>query len=220
MRAGWAAVVLLLALATDGAAADARRPDAGRLVDTVVAEVAARAITLSDVALARALGVLGLEPSTEPISDAALAKYLDAQLALHEATHLAIEVTAADIDRAWEEAGGTALADRFARVGIAPGWARRLLEEDLRVTRFVELRFRSFAFVTEFDVDEALGPGQHDEATRASTRDRLRAEMIAKAVAAWQEDARQRIPIRRVPGVTGPWPTPFTLEPAGGQPRK
>jgi hypothetical protein len=156
MRAGWAAVVLLLALATDGAAADARRPDAGTLVDTVVAEVAARAITLSDVALARALGVLGLEPSTEPISDAALAKYLDAQLALHEATHLAIEVTAADIDRAWEEAGGTALADRFARVGIAPGWARRLLEEDLRVTRFVELRFQSFACVTEFDVDEAL----------------------------------------------------------------
>jgi hypothetical protein len=43
--------------------------------------------------------------------------------------------------------------------------------------------------------------------------------MIAKAFVSWQEDARQRIPIRRVPDVTGPWPTPFTLEPAGGQPR-
>ena len=219
MRVGWAAVGLLLALVIDGEAIDARRPDAGTLVDTVVAEVAGRAITLSDVGLARALGVLGLEPSTAPITDAELGKYLDAQLAVREATQLAIEVPAADVDRAWEEAGGAALAARLARVGIAPAWARRLLEEDLRVDRFVELRFRSFAFVTDFDVDEALGPGQHDEATRASTRDRLRAEMIAKAFVSWQEDARQRIPTRRVPDVTGPWPTPFTLEPAGGQPR-
>ncbi len=212
MRAGWAAVALVLALVTDGAAADARRPDAGTLVDTVVAEVAGRAVMLSDVALARALGVLGLEPSTAPITDAELAKYLDAQLAVREATQIAIEVPAADIDRAWEQAGGAGLAARLARAGIAPAWARRLLEENRRLDRFMELRFRSFAFVTDFDVDEALGPGQHDEATRASTRARLRDEMIAKAFAAWREDARQRIPIQRVPDVTGPWPAPFTLE--------
>lgn len=212
MRAGWAATVLVLALVTDGPAADARRPDAGPLVDTVVADVAGRAVMLSDVALARALGVLGLEPSTAPITDAELAKYLDAQLAVREATQLAIEVTAADVDQAWEQAGGATLAARLARAGIAPAWARRLLEEDRRVDRFVELRFRSFAFVTDFDVDEALGPGQHDEATRTRTRARLRDEMIAKAFAAWQGDARQRIPIHRVPDVTGPWPPPFTLE--------
>lgn len=32
----------------------------------------------------------------------------------------------------------------------------------------------------------------------------------------WQEDARQRIPIRLEPGVTGPWSAPVTLSPEAG----
>ena len=176
-------------------------------------------VMLSDVALARALGVLGLEPSAGPITDAELARYLDAQLAVREATQLDIEVPAADVDRAWESAGGAVLAARLEAVGIDPAWARRLLEADLRVERFIDLRFRAFAFVTDFDVDEALGPGSHDEATRARTRDRLRADMVARAFAAWKTDARQRVPIRRVPGVTGPWPRPSrsVRNPAGSE---
>jgi hypothetical protein len=98
-------------------------------------------------------------------------------------------------------------------VDVDPAWARRLLESNLRVERFIDLRFRDFAFVTDFDVDEALGPGVHDEAARTRARDRLRAEMVARAFAAWKEDARQRTPIRRIPGVTGPWPAPFSLGP-------
>ena len=54
----------LLALVADRAGS-ATRPTV-RLVDTVVAEVGSRPVMLSDVALARALGVLGLEPSTAP----------------------------------------------------------------------------------------------------------------------------------------------------------
>lgn len=204
MRAGLVALFLLV-LAGIGHTADVR------LVDTVIAEIGARSVMLSDVALARALGVLGLEPSAGPITEADLANYLDAQLAVHEATQLAIEVPAADVDRAWSRAGGASLETRLSAVGIDPAWARQLLEADLRVQRFVDLRFRSFAFVTDFEVDEALGPGPHDEATRAQTRDRLRAEMIDRALTAWKEDARQRIPIRPVPRVTGPWPAPFTL---------
>ena len=82
--------------------------------------------------------------------------------------------------------------------------------------RFIDLRFRAFAFVTDFDVDEALGPGAHDEATRARTRERLRADMVTRAFTDWQQEARQRVPIKRVPGVTGPWPAPFTLDAAAG----
>jgi hypothetical protein len=210
MRGWWCAVVALLVITGASDAAD------GRLMDAVLAEVGSRPVTLSDVVLARALGVLGLEPSAGPLTDPDLARYLDAQLAVREATQLAIEVSAADVDRAWEVAGGADLAARLAAVGIDPAWARRLLEADLRVERFVDLRFRAFAFVTEFDVDEALGPGSHDEATRARTRDRLRADKIAQAFAAWKEDARQRVTIRRVPGVTGPWPPPFSLGPGLG----
>jgi len=204
------AVLALLAIAGVSDAADVR------LMDSVLAEVDSRPVTLSDVALARALGVLGLEPSAGPITDTELERYLEAQLALREAGQLAVEVSSADVDRAWESAGGAALAARLEAVGIEPVWARRLLEADLRVDRFVDLRFRAFAFVTEFDVDEVLGPGSHDAATRARTRERLRAAKIAEAFATWKEDVRQRISIRQLPGVTGPWPAPFSLGPGPG----
>lgn len=204
------AVLALLAIAGVSDAADVR------LMDSVLAEVDSRPVTLSDVALARALGVLGLEPSAGPITDAEVARYLEAQLVLREAGQLAVEVSATDVDRAWEAAGGAALAARLEAVGIEPVWARRLLEADLRVDRFVDLRFRAFAFVTEFDVDEVLGPGSHDAATRARTRERLRAAKIAEAFATWKEDVRQRISIRQLPGVTGPWPAPFSLGPGPG----
>ena len=204
------AVLALLAIAGVSDAADVR------LMDSVLAEVDSRPVTLSDVALARALGVLGLEPSAGPVTDTELERYLEAQLALREAGQLAVEVPSVDVDRAWELAGGAALAVRLEAVGIEPVWARRLLEADLRVDRFVDLRFRAFAFVTEFDVDEVLGPGSHDAATRARTRERLRAAKIAEAFATWKEDVRQRISIRQLPGVTGPWPAPFSLGPGPG----
>ena len=206
----WCAALALLAAVGVSDAADLR------LMDSVLAEVGSRPVMLSDVALARALGVLGLEPSAGPITDTELERYLEAQLALREAGQLAVEVSSADVDRAWELAGGAALAARLEAVGIEPVWARRLLEADLRVDRFVDLRFRAFAFVTEFDVDEALGPGSHDAATRARTRERLRAAKIAEAFATWKEDVRQRISIRQLPGVTGPWPAPFSLGPGPG----
>ena len=206
----WCAALALLAAVGVSDAADVR------LMDSVLAEVGSRPVMLSDVALARALGVLGLEPSAGPITETELARYLEAQLALREAGQLAVEVSSADVDRAWESAGGAALAARLEAVGIEPVWARRLLEADLRVDRFVDLRFRAFAFVTEFDVDEVLGPGSHDAATRARTRERLRAAKIAEAFATWKEDVRQRISIRQLPGVTGPWPAPFALGPGPG----
>ena len=204
----WLAGLLLIAAAAG--------PADLRVIDEVVAEVASRPVTLSEVTLARALGVLGLEPASGPITEADLAKYLDAQLAVRESAQLAVETSAAEVDQAWERAGGVALAARLTAVGVDPAWARRLIESDVRVQKFIDLRFRAFAFVTDFDVDEALGPGSHDEATRARTRERLRADMVARAFAAWQEDARQRVPMSRIPGVAGPWPAPFTLDAGAG----
>src|SRR5262249_20570952 len=62
------------------------------LVDTVLAEVGSAPVMLSDVSLARALGLLGLEPGPGPITDADLARYLDTQLAVREANQVGIEV--------------------------------------------------------------------------------------------------------------------------------
>jgi hypothetical protein len=211
MRA-WTALIGLAWLAV-GAAGEAAEI---RLVDTVLAEIGSSPVMLSDVTLARALGALGLEPSSGPINDAELDHFLDAQLALREATQLGVDVSAADVDRDWQAGRGAALGPRLEAAGIDPAWARRLLEENLRVERFIDLRFRAFAFVTDFDVDEALGPGPHDEAERGRTRDRLRADMVARAFAAWTKDARQRVSVRRV-AVPGPWSPPFSLGPAAGR---
>src|SRR5262249_26311292 len=84
MRGVWPAVIGLAVLAVAGLGA----AGAAGLVDTVVAEVGTSPIMLSDVTLARALGVLGLEPSDGPVSDAELGRYLDAQLVLREAAQL------------------------------------------------------------------------------------------------------------------------------------
>jgi hypothetical protein len=209
-RAALVGLAVLL-MAPPGLGADAR------VVDMVLAEIAPRPVLLSEVTLARALGVLGLEPSSGPITDADLERYLDAQLAVREAAQVGIEVSAADVEQAWERAGGATLRARLEAAAIDAAWARRLIEADLTLARFVDLRFRAFAFVSDFDVDEALGPGAHDEATRARTRDRLRAEMVARAYAAWTKDARKRVVVRPVPGLTGPWPAPFSLAPSAGK---
>jgi hypothetical protein len=41
--------------------------------------------------------------------------------------------------------------------------------------------------------------------------------VVARSFTAWQEEARQRMPIGRIPGVTGPWPAPFTLDAGSGR---
>ena len=187
-----------------------------RLVDIVLAEIGSSAVMLSDVALARALGVLGLEPSSGPVTEAEVAHFLDTQLAAREATQLGIEVPAGNVDQAWERAGGAALEARLRDVGVDPAWARRLVETDLKVDRFIDVRFRAFAFVTDFDVDEALGPGAHDETARERTRARLQGQKVAQAFAAWQRETRARVAVRLLPDVTGPWPAPFSLVPPVG----
>ena len=152
--------LLALAAGVTTEAADRPADGADRLADAALAEVGDRLITLSDLALARALGLLGLERSDGPLTDGDLDRYMDARLAVSEAIQLGIEVQADDVDRAWEAAGGAALAARLEAVGVGAAWARQLIEDDLRVDRFVDVRFRAFAFVTDADVDEALGPGQ------------------------------------------------------------
>jgi hypothetical protein len=197
------ALLAVLACAATGHAAD------GRPLDATLAVVADSLVSLSDVTLARALGLFGLERSEGPITEAEVERYLDGQLAVREAVQLDIDVPDAEVERAWAAAGGATLAPRLQALGIDPAWARRLVEADLRGRRLLDLRVRSFVFVTEADVDDALGTGPRDEATRARTRARLEAEAAARSQAEWREDARDRIPVRRIPAGPGPWPAPF-----------
>jgi hypothetical protein len=180
-----------------------------RFVDAVLAEVGGTLVTVSDLALARALGLSGLLPSAGSIADAEVERYLDAQLLSIEAARLAIEVSAEDVEQAWQAALARAPAGWFEEAGIEPEWGRRLVEADLRRRRFVELRFRAFAFVTESDVSAALGPGPHDEETQRRVREQLEAERMAGELETWREEARRRTGVRRLPAGSGGVPDPL-----------
>jgi len=53
-------------------------------VDTVLGQVGSRTISASDVALARALGMLGFAPSAAPIERSDVERYVDTLLMLEE----------------------------------------------------------------------------------------------------------------------------------------
>jgi hypothetical protein len=185
----------------------------GRVVDAAVAEIGGAVVTASDVALARALGLFGLTPTRGPITAAEVERHVEGLLLAAEAARLAIEVTAEDMERAWQAALGGGREPWLEARGIERAWARRLVEADVRRRHFAEARFRAFAFVTESDVAAALGPGSHGEAARREARERLEAERVAREIEAWRQDAITRLAVRRV--WPGPGPAPDPLDAPG-----
>ncbi len=179
-----------------------------------MAEVDGAVITASDVALARALSLFGLQPSVEPIRSDDIARIVDTWLMVREAARLRLEIAPDEEAAAWRGAaarlgGETALARWLKDSAIDEAWARRAVTWDLRRRRFVEVRFRAFAFVSEDQVSEELGRGEHGGAAR----DRVRAALVQTAVdrelSAWLQDLRSRSRIWRQTIPPGGIPVPF-----------
>lgn len=194
-------------------------PAAARPVDAILAEVAGVPVAASDIALARALGLFGFEPDGTPIDAVAVRRYVDARLVVRAATELAIAGTPEEREAAWQAAaerlgGATALAAWLDRVAIDAAWARQLIEEDLRWRRFVALRFRALAFVSETEVATQLGPGDHADAEHDRARETLRAAALRRQLDEWLEDARRRTTIRLVLDAADTAPVPFPMPPA------
>jgi hypothetical protein len=180
-----------------------------------VAEVDGAVITASDVALARDLSLFDLQPSAEPIRSGDIARIVDAWLLVREAARLRLEITPDEEAAAWRAAatrieGEAALARWLKGSAIDEAWARRAVAWDLRRRRFVEVRFRAFAFVSEDQVSEALGRGDHGGAAR----DRLRAALVQAAVdrelSAWLQELRSRSRIWRQSIPPEGIPAPFS----------
>ena len=134
----------------------------------MLAQVDSRTIAASDVALARALGVFGLAPSSSPITRAEVDRFVEVLLILAEAGRIGIEVEPAALDVAWAavatRAGGEAALTRWLEENaIDRDWARRLVGEDIVKSKFLDARFAAFVFPDEETVTRELGPGQHDE---------------------------------------------------------
>jgi hypothetical protein len=126
----------LIALATFLALAWVR-PANAVLVDAVVGAVGSTAVSASDIALARALGLFGFTPSEEPIGSADVDHYGAALVAVLEASRLGIGPTRAELDQAWtgletQKGGAAALGAWLDATTIDIAWARRALEAHLR----------------------------------------------------------------------------------------
>jgi hypothetical protein len=113
------------------------RPGEAALVDAVVGAVGSTAVSASDIALARALGLFGFTPSEEPIGSADVDRYGAALVAVLEASRLGIGPTLTELDQAWtrletQMGGAEALRAWLQATTIDIAWARRALEAHLR----------------------------------------------------------------------------------------
>jgi hypothetical protein len=185
-----------------------------QMLDTLVAVVDSRTVAASDIALARALGAFGFAPSNAPMRRADVERYADVALILQESEQIGISVEPAEIDRAWAavaaRAGGEATVQRWLdEHAIDRAWARRVVELDVRRTKFFLERFAAFVVPSEDEIGRALGPGQHDEAAREQARERLVRERAEKAQTEWLDAARRRARIRILMADGAEIPPPF-----------
>jgi hypothetical protein len=208
-RPGLAAVVLLATLLHVSFAP-------AEPIDTLLAQVDARTIAASDIALARALRVFGFAPSSAPITRPDVDRFVDVLLILAEAGKIGVEAEPAAVDTAWAavaaRAGGeAALTHWLEDKAIDRDWARVMVGEDIVKSKFLDARFAAFIFPDEETVTRELGPGQHDDDARERVRDRLIRQAAVEAEAKWLADARRRASIKILLPDGGSVVPPFTL---------
>jgi hypothetical protein len=208
MRPPVVVVVVVLLLAPGVAAA-------APFVDALLGVVEGRTVAASDIALARALGVLGFAPSTSPIAREDVERFVDVLLIVDEAGRIGISAEPEQVDRAWDAVvtrvgDDTALARWLDAQAIGRAWARRLVEHEVVRARFYEARFAAFVFPDEAAIGRALGSGQHDEAAREAARAGLIREAAEHGQAEWLREARRRVSIQILvpPGASIPLPFP------------
>ena len=174
-----------------------------RFLDRALAEIDGALVAASDVAIARALGLFELHPAPRALEATDVERYVEGRLLVREATRIGLETTADERTQAWaaaaDRAGGQASLEAWLRsADVDPTWARRLVDEDLMRRRFVELRFRDLAFVSEAEVTAAMGPGAHGEAAREAVRARLEGDAARRRLGEWLVETRARSVIRRL----------------------
>ncbi|MGH7278659.1 MAG: hypothetical protein ACREJG_08220, partial [Candidatus Rokuibacteriota bacterium] len=95
------------------------------------------------------------------------------------------------------------------RAAVEPARARALVADDHRWRRFIDLRFRDFAFVTPAEVAAALGPGPHPPGAEAQARVRLREDETQRRLGAWLAERADRA--RALPAAADGVPNPIPM---------
>jgi hypothetical protein len=179
---------------------------AAQVVDRIVAVVDRQVITLSDVRLAAALGLV------EANQPAAVRELLvERALVLAEvARYTPPEPTQAEVDARLAQVrarAGEAEVDRaLRRAGLDAAWLRSWARQTLLVERYLDQRFGVTAIPTDEQVElyyrerrqdfvDAGGAPLPPDAALARARERLTAERRARLVTDWMGDLRRRATI-------------------------
>jgi hypothetical protein len=197
-------------------------------VDAVLAQVDTRAVTASDIALARALGLFGFTLSADAIGVDDMERAVGIWIVVIQAQRLRLSAVGEGRAEAWRAA-----ADRFGgppafeawltRVGVEPEWARQMVEDDLDWRQFIDLRFRAFAFVTEDQIRDGLSAEADTPDARARVRAKLEAAEVEARLGEWLAEERMRVPVQRLLAPSERVPVPFSMptlppRPATSQP--
>ncbi len=214
-RARLAALVLGGLVFSGGAAGAQERavppPIGATLLDRTLATVGGAIVTASDVALARALGLVEGEAAATPAT--ALAALVDRWLMLHEVARFspaepapaAVAVRLAAI-RA-HTADSAAVAARLTEAGRTPAYLESWARDDLRLAAYLEQRFASAGAPAESDVDayvaahvdELAQAGLTGAGATTAARARLVEERRRDLIADWLIDLRRRTTVVTFP---------------------
>jgi peptidyl-prolyl cis-trans isomerase SurA len=179
---------------------------AAQVVDRIVAVVDRQVITLSDVQLAAALGLV---EATEP--GAVRDHLVDRALIMAEvARYTPPEPSGAEVEARLAMVRARAavpdVARALRRAGLDAAWLRSWARQTLLVERYLEQRFGVTAIPTDEQVEQyyrerqpefvdAAGTPLPQEAALARARERLTAERRDRLVTDWMGDLRRRATI-------------------------
>jgi hypothetical protein len=194
-RLGFGILAALLAVAVEA-----------QVVDRVLVVVDGRLVTLSDVRVSTALGLLEASSGVAQAVDRWIERLLVLQeverFAPPEPSPAAIDARLADVRAAHPD-----LPALMARLGVDEGWVRRWVRDDLRIQSYIEQRFSGSLepgaeeienylrqHPAEFVRDGQPLPGAESQAL---ARERLMTTRRRTLVADWLDGLKRRATITR-----------------------
>jgi hypothetical protein len=182
----------------------AATPAGAQVIDRVVAVVDGRLVTLSDVRVSTALGLVHADDV-----GVAADRWIERLLILQEVDRFAPpEPAAAEIDaRLGRVLASPATSARLSELGVTEDWVRRWVRDDLRIESYIEQRFAGSLEPGPEEMENYFrqNPGElmrdgrrlGDAEAQALARERLMTSRRRAMVADWLDGLKRRAAISR-----------------------
>jgi len=183
----------------------------GELVDRTLAIVGTQVITLGDARAATRLGLVGADPSADPLS--ATQALVDRELILREVQRYAPPAPSGSaVEARLEEIrqqlpGPNDLPRMLEETGFTEARLRAWLRDDLRTVAYLAQRFASASTPTESEVSAAFAQQRTDFERSGTTfeqaapllRERLVTSRRRELISDWVSDLRRRTDVVILP---------------------